>query len=103
MGEEHRELIVTAEREFRRIAALLGAALTLSEEEAIQALSDQMAELGGEYLSLYGIELDAASLRPLAEAGIRQAIAICEDDYVGEINATIRFVEENLEARGIGY
>ena len=103
MGEEHRDLIVTTEREFRRIAALLGGALMLSEEEAIMALSDQMAELGAEYLRVYGITLDPTVLRPLAEVGIRQAMAICEDDYLEEINATIRFVEENLATRGISY
>jgi hypothetical protein len=103
MGEEHRNLIVSAENDFRRIAALLGGALMLGEEKAIQALSDQMAELGAEYLRLYGIELEATLLRPLAEVGIRQAMVLCEGDYLEEIQATIRFVEENLAAKGIGY
>jgi hypothetical protein len=103
IGQEYKDLILTAEKEFRKIAAMLGGALLLGEEEAIQALSEQMAELGAEFLKLYGYNLDPADLIPLAEAGIREAIVLCESDYMNEIEATIRFVKKNLWLNDIHY
>jgi hypothetical protein len=103
MGEEHKDLVVKTEKEFRKIAALLGGSLLMGEENAIQALTEQLAELGAEYLKLYGIQLDAATIKPLVEVGIRQAMLICEADYLNEVRATIRLVEGNLAARGIRY
>jgi hypothetical protein len=104
IGQEHKDLILAAEKEFRKITAMLGGVLLLGEDEAIQALSEQMAELGAEFLKLYGYEdLNPAILKPLAEAGIREAIRLCESDYMNEIEATIRFVKKNLWLNHIHY
>jgi len=103
IGQDYKDLILTVEKEFRKIATMLGGVLLLGEEEAIQASSEQMAELGSEFLKLYDYDLDPALLRPLAEAGIRQAIVLCESDYINEIEATIRFVKKNLWLNDIHY
>jgi hypothetical protein len=103
IGQDYKGIILAAEKEFRKISTMLGGVLLLGEEEAIQALSEQMAELGAEFLKLYGYDLDPALLRPVAEAGIRQAIVLCENDYTKEIEATIRFVKKNLWLNDIHY
>jgi hypothetical protein len=103
IGQDYKDLILAAEKEFRKITTMLGGALLLGEEEAIQAFSEQMAELGAEFLKLYGYDLDPTLLRPLAEAGIREAIVLCESDYMNEIEATILFVKKNLWLNDIHY
>jgi hypothetical protein len=103
IGEDYRELVFSAEKEFRKIVILLGTALTQDEEDSIVALSENMAELGVALLQMQGIVLDIESAREIAEAGIRIAIGLCEQDFAQEIKATTKFVKRNLVANGVYY
>jgi hypothetical protein len=109
IGKKYRKLIFSTEKEFRKTIILLGTALTQDEENAIIALSENMAELGVALLKMQGIVLDPdpekaqALAQALADAGIRTAMGICEPDFEDEIAATIRFVKNNLRHHGVTY
>jgi len=99
MGAGWRNMIYAAEKEFRKSMILYGGALIQSQETAIKNMSDQMAQLGVEYVKAitHGqviIPLDKA--KQLAEAGIRASVMICAGDYMKEVGATIEFVKNNL-------
>jgi hypothetical protein len=106
MGPSWKDAVFAAEKEFRKTMILYGAALTQGEEAAIKALSEQMAQIGVEFIKmatggLVVLPLDQA--KQLAEFGIRTAISLCENDYMTEVNATTRFVKANLAAHGVRY
>jgi hypothetical protein len=103
IGEDYKELIFSAEKEFRKIIILLGTALTQDEESAIDSLSDHMAELGVALLQMRGIPIDPADAKLLAGAGIQIAMDLCEPDVAEEIAATIQFVKNNLRHHGVTY
>jgi len=100
MGTGWRDMIYAAEKEFRKSMVLYGGALIQGQETAIRNMSDQMAQLGVEYVKAITkgqviIPLDQA--KQLAEAGIRASVAICAGDYMKEVGATIEFVKNNLK------
>jgi hypothetical protein len=81
---------------------LYGEVLMQDQETAIKNLADQMAQLGLAYLDAKKVtplpSLDQATI--LAEKVIRAAIPLCSD-YMTEVNATINFVKNNLQAHGV--
>jgi hypothetical protein len=105
IGEEHRALVFSAEKEFRKIIILLGTALMQDEENAKVALSENMAELGVALLQMQDppIDIDPADAQALALAGIGAAMDLCEGDLAAEIEATIQFVKKNLRSHGVSY
>ncbi len=91
-------LITSAEWEFRKTMILYGQALTQDKARAIQLISEQMAELAKSYLAVYKITLpEGVNLTPLIKFAIEQSVEICKDDFKGEIEATINFVDRELD------
>jgi|WetSurSiteA1Bulk_404760.scaffolds.fasta_scaffold50431_1 hypothetical protein len=103
IGKRYGGMIFSAEKEFRKTIILLGTALTQDEEAAIDSLSENMAELGVALLQMQGIDLDPDQAKALAEAGIRAAMTLCENDFAEEIHATTKFVKRNLVDHGVYY
>jgi hypothetical protein len=83
---------------------LYGQVLMQDQETAIKNLAEQMAQLGIAYLDAKGVtplpSLDLATI--LAEKVIRAALPLCSD-YMTEVNSTISFVKNKLQAHGVWY
>jgi hypothetical protein len=96
-------LIQSAEKEFRKSMILYGQALMLDDATAIQLIAEQTADISRGFLSAYGIPLpEEIDLIPLITFAIEQSITLCADDFDEEIAATIDYVDQNLQAHGIG-
>jgi len=96
-------LIQSAEKEFRKSMILYGQALMLDDATATQLIAEQTADISKGFLSAYGIPLpEELDLIPLITFAIEQSIILCEEDFAEEITATIDFVDQNLQAHGIG-
>jgi hypothetical protein len=112
---EASQFIVSAEKEFRKSIILYGQILTLDEPTAIRLISEQTADAAIAYLGLYNIPLtdlfpdenDPVQLRETLVqliVGLTDlAILTCVDDYKGEIDDTINFVAQWLEANDVSY
>jgi 3D (Asp-Asp-Asp) domain-containing protein len=97
-------LIKTSEKEFRESMIFYGQALMQDEETAIQLISQQTAYIAESFLGAYGIILpDGTDLVPLITFAIQQSIEICADDFSYEIEATINYVEQQMNANDITY
>jgi hypothetical protein len=97
-------LIKTAEEEFRESMILYGQALMQDDETVIQLISQQTAYIADSFLGAYGITLpEGTDLVPLITFAIQQSIEICADDFSYEIEATINYVEQQMNANGITY
>jgi hypothetical protein len=91
-------LIVAAESEFRYQMQLYGAAL--SQEDAIDALSQQGADLAKLLLAAeQGIIIDIPV--DLMKLILNAAIDVVKDDYAAELAATITRVRQELESHAI--
>jgi len=103
-GISWKDLIITAENDFRQNMILYGTILSLDQGTAINLMARQMAQLGIAYLKARGYQtlpsLDEATI--LANKAIRAALTLCYD-YMAEVEATIDFVKSNLRSRGIWY
>ena len=65
------------------------------EDAAMQMLAEQLAELAKDFLVAYGIILpEGTELVPFVQLGITQAMLLCEDDFAGEVAATINDIEQ---------
>lgn len=96
--------IRTAEREFRESMILYGHALMQDEQTAVQLISELTADIAESFLGVYGITLpEGADLMPLIIFAIQQSIEICSADYANEIEATIYYVDQQLDAHGVTY
>lgn len=97
-------LIKTTEKAFRKTMILYGQALNQDETTAIQLISEQTADLAEGFLVAYGITLpEGTDLTPLITFAIQKTIEICADDFSYEIEATINYVEQQMNANGITY
>jgi len=97
-------LIKTVEKEFRESMILYGLALMQDEETAVQLISEQTAYIAESFLGAYGIPLpEGIDLMPLIAFAIQQSILICSGDYAEEIEATIYYVSQQLDANGVIY
>ncbi len=99
---EAAKFIKLSGREFQKINVLYGQALL--QDDALDLISEQMAEFALSFLAANGITLpEGTDLVPLAKMGIGTAMALCGPDFHGEIDATIYFVENQLENNKIVY
>ncbi|MFQ6038707.1 MAG: hypothetical protein ACE5LV_08830 [Candidatus Aminicenantales bacterium] len=107
IGVNYKDLITSAEKEFRKTMILYGSAFVPSEEEeVIGLLSVQMAELARAFLQAGGVsippELDQ-DLELVIVLMMQQAILYIQDDYMGEIEATIDHIKSELWSRWVFY
>jgi hypothetical protein len=103
MGNEWKDTIYTAEKEFRKTMVLYGYTLIQDQETAIMNMAEMEAQVGIGYLQAKGVpppDIDMAKV--LAEKVIRAALTLC-NDYMTEVNATINFVKSALQAHGVVY
>jgi len=92
---EAASFIASSDRQFRNILILYGQALMLDEAAAVPALAEQLADLAKAFLVAYGIILpEGTELVPFVQLGITQAMLLCEDDFAGEVAATINDLEQ---------
>ena len=92
---EAASFIASSDRQFRNILILYGQALMLDEAAAVPALAEQLADLAKAFLVAYGIILpEGTELVPFVQLGITQAMLLCEDDFAGEVAATINDIEQ---------
>ena len=100
LGMTHFEaanMIISAERDFRKTTLIYGQGLIQqSESEAISYIASLLSQLGYE---IYGI---IVAQDVVAEA-IIGAQAVCRNDYVGAINGTTKFVKKQMTKAGISY
>jgi hypothetical protein len=98
------KFLIAAEREFRQRIVYYGRALMQDDATAIQLIAEGTAEVAAIFLEAYGVTLPPeVDIVGLIEFGIEQSISLCADDFAQEIEATIDFVNHNLEANGISY
>jgi hypothetical protein len=104
---EATKFIIAAEREFRKRMMMYGEALTQDDATAIQLIAEMTANIAVSFLAANGLSLppgvEIEDIVPLIEFAIGQSMVICANDFVGEIEATIDFVSQNLAANGISY
>ena len=101
---EAARLIKTAEKEFRESMVLYGQALMLDKETAIQLISEQTAYIAVSFLGAYGITIpEGTDLVPLVTSAIGQSLDICAEDFSYEIEATIDYVDQQMNVNGITY
>jgi hypothetical protein len=98
----------SAEKEYRRLMALYGGMLMQDDENAIIAsMAEQVADLTIEFIkSTKGIDLSAylELFQGICRDAIGGALLLCEGaNYMGEIGATVAFVENQLLAHNIVY
>jgi len=99
---EAAKLIRSSGREFQKINVLYGQALM--QDDALDLISEQMADFALSFLSANGITLpEGTDIVPLARIGIETAMALCASDFQAEVMATISYVENQLEANQISY
>jgi hypothetical protein len=107
--------IVSAEKEFRKSIIFYGQILMQDETTAIRLISEQTTDAAVAYLGLYGVYLTdlfpdendpiqlEKKLIQLIVALTDLAILTCADDYQGEINTTIGYVHDWVEANDVSY
>jgi hypothetical protein len=105
--QEAARLIAATEQSFRQIKIYEGQALMEDVETAVALLSEELANFAQAYLASFGIELPPDITHEqivfLAENFIFLAMGMCKDDFAGEIQATIVYVNQQLEVHGISY
>ncbi len=109
IGEGYRDLITSVEREFRKTMIIYGAAFIPDDEnEIIELLSAQMAELAKAFLAAQtppivlppGLE---AQLDLLISEFMIQSILLIQGDYMLEVEDTINHIKAQLWSRWIFY
>lgn len=106
-NREASAFIRNAERRFRASVVYYGTALTMDPLTAVGMLAEQKADVAMHYLLLYGIEVPRERLVLLAQLAISIAldhpVIVDVPEFLGEMSATIDYVEGNLIAEGIDY
>jgi hypothetical protein len=99
------QIIKDAEKEFRKMMILYGTALMQDRETARQLLAQQMADLAPAYLEKYFNLPSYNEIFLKLDEGLTYAIELCEagDNYMNEIQETIKFVRSNLLLKRIVY
>jgi hypothetical protein len=91
-------VLTAAEKKHRDDMIYLGRAISRPKQVAVQLLAEQLAAILPDFL---GRTLPADALEIL-KTGITTSMTLC-DDYVAEIEATIKFVDQSLKGHGIVY
>ena len=94
-------IIASAEAEYRNGMISYGKYISRSEPVAVQLIAKQIVALAPGFLD-GPLPIPEADAIELIKAAIYVSMEIC-DDYMTEINATIRFVRRNLTHNGITY
>ena len=104
-GEEAAQVIIDAEKEFRQMMIMYGAALMQDKETAKHALAQQMAELAQAYIGSYFTLPPYEEILGELDHGMSLAVAVCEagDCFRNEVQETIKFVRWNLLSHQIWY
>jgi len=98
--------VASAESKFREQMSLYGGILTLDTSEAIDLISQQLADLTIEFMKSKGVDLSpyAGLVKFLCKTAMLAGIQICQGaGYMNEVQATIYFVQSQLAAHGIIY
>lgn len=91
------DLIISAERDFRKTMVVYGQALAQQTEgDSIQYAASLLAQLGNE---VYGIAVDPT----LVAEAIIAAQTLCRGDYAAAIEGTIEYVLDQMAGAGIAY
>ncbi len=104
VGETAAETIILgSEAAFRQQQVVMyGMIMQQDEAVIVPALAAQFNMLVGGYLASKGITLpEGTDLTPVIQAALLGGIALCESDYMTEVNATARFVERQLKAHKV--
>jgi hypothetical protein len=105
--EKSAEFILAAEQSFRKTKIFQGQALMQDDAAAMALLAEELADSAQAYLAKFGVTLPQGVGRgqivALAECSIGQARDMCRGDFAQELTATIAFVNQQLETRGIAY
>lgn len=103
MGAENaaQNLILLGEAAFRQYQVVAyGQILQQDEAIVIDQIAAQFNLLVGGYLLSKGITLpEGTDLTLVIVAALQGAIALCENDYMIEVNATVAYVKGQLKAR----
>lgn len=90
--------ILIAEKEFREYMGLYGA--ILAQEDAVDLMAEQGAQLAEAMLEMeYGIQVDVPS--QLMKFALLAGVEVVIYDYSVELEATLNYIEEQLEAHGV--
>jgi len=94
--------IRTAESAFRKNVVLYGFALMQDDVTSVGLIAEQMAETAEAYLAAKGIPLPPKEqVEQLLLYYLRTAMLLCEPDYLQEITATLKYVDQQLIMYGI--
>ena len=98
-------LITTVEGEYRNQMMQYGQAFLLPENATLQALAQMSASIAEQYLEYYayinGSPADVTVSAETAESFIRAAINVVKYDYRREVHATLAYVDNQLDRRGV--
>ncbi len=98
---EAAEVIISAERDFRKTMLIYGQGLVQENESAaINYVASLLAQMANE---IYGIPVRQEQLIELVKIAISQAQVLCVNDYELAINGTIDFVKDQMTDYGISY
>ena len=105
--QEAARLITATEQSFRQLKIYEGRALMEDVQTAVTLLSEELANFAQAYLAAFGIELPPGvtheQIVELCENFISLAMVMCQGDFAGEIQATIVYVNQQLEDHRISY
>jgi hypothetical protein len=105
--QEAARLLTAAEQSFRQTKIYEGQALMQETAAAVALLAEELADFAQAYFASYGISLPPGvtheQLVLLGENFIFLAMSMCQDDFAQEIQATIAYVNQQLDVRGIAY
>jgi uncharacterized protein YgfB (UPF0149 family) len=101
------QLILAAEKSFRKTKIYEGQALMQDDAAAINLLAEELADFAQAYLAGFGVTLPSGVGREqivvLAENFIGLAMTMCQGDFAQELAATIVYVNQQLDTHGIAY
>jgi len=96
------QVILLSEAGFRSYMATYGWLFQQDEQTIIQGIVSDFESLARAYLAALGSPLpDNIDIKPLVEFALYQAIALCEDDYMAEVQATIHDVDREMKTHKI--
>ena len=96
-------VITLAEAEFQDSMVLYGELLRMDEEDLVDALAVYLAGFADAYLDAIGKTLPpGVDLVSTIRSYIVGSMLLCESDYATEIDATIIYVDAQMELHGIG-
>jgi hypothetical protein len=106
-SQEAARAIFAAEQAFRQMKIYEGQALMQEDAVAVALLAEELANFAQAYFAGFGINLPPGISREhlvlLAENYIALAMSMCQGDFAPELQATIVYVNQQIEVRGISY